>query len=343
MNPTATLIGDDFRVEGLVEGEGDIVIAGYVQGVIRITGVLTVARSGIVIADVNAHDVIVDGNLEGDVRVVGAVRIGPHGSVLGNVHGRLEIAHGGSHRGSVKTPRPTARTDYSARLPQDRDTVPSAASPPAVAPGAKKRPLEPQPSLSGDHPPLEFYGRAGRPRGSDPRAPQDFAITTGEPEAVDSGDHPSISSGPMPPPAWMLEGSELDDIETTPGMRAAPAPSGPLRLTAEDLVTDAEEPPARASNPAAIGAIRLPAPAPGLVVPDDDEPSVRVNVITDPGSDPADLPRGRTALLIPNPPARRTTAPGVAPFRQGFHETSSKIAALTGEELASMHDDDDAR
>lgn len=34
--------------------------------------------------------------------------------------------------------------------------------------------------------------------------------------------------------------------------------------------------------------------------------------------DPTELPKGPTRLAIPNPPRRRTTAPGVAPFRTSF-------------------------
>ena len=136
MKDSATLVGDDLRVEGLLEGDGDLVVAGHVQGIIRVTGTLTVTRSGVVLADVNAHDVVVEGNLEGSVRVAGSVRIGPHGSVLGDVRGRLHIADGGSHQGAVRTPRPSAKTDYAARPPQLRDTVPSAERPPQSSPGA---------------------------------------------------------------------------------------------------------------------------------------------------------------------------------------------------------------
>ena len=40
----------------------------------------------------------------------------------------------------------------------------------------------------------------------------------------------------------------------------------------------------------------------------------------DRGPDPTELPRGPTRLAIPDPPRRRTTAPGVSPFRQAFGE-----------------------
>jgi len=100
-------------------------------------------------------------------------------------------------------------------------------------------------------------------------------------------------------------------------------PAGPRRARTPGLeITEGEPPPQSvtgipALSPAQV-ALRLGdqhAPAPTGEIPPPREDPLLEDL---PEADPTELPSGPSRLSIPNPPRRRTTEPGVAPFRQSF-------------------------
>jgi cytoskeletal protein CcmA (bactofilin family) len=81
------LIGASTRIRGRVSGDGDLTIAGSVEGDIALRGNLTIDDGASATSNVEANGVTVSGALEGDINASGAVLITSGARVRGNVRG----------------------------------------------------------------------------------------------------------------------------------------------------------------------------------------------------------------------------------------------------------------
>lgn len=91
-------IGSAARVRGRVQGEGDLVVEGHVEGDLALRGHLTVAEGGSVACDtVAAESVTIAGLLQGEVTASGAVQLGPTARVRGNLKGSAVTIAEGAH------------------------------------------------------------------------------------------------------------------------------------------------------------------------------------------------------------------------------------------------------
>lgn len=79
------IIASGARVRGRVSGDGDLTIAGEVEGDIVLRGNLTVDAGGRATSNVDAGDVTVAGALEGDIRASGQVTLARGSRTRGNV------------------------------------------------------------------------------------------------------------------------------------------------------------------------------------------------------------------------------------------------------------------
>jgi len=106
-----TVIGTDVRIKnGEISGDGDMVIAGKVEGNIIITGSLVVEGTGSISGDVTASTVSVSGTVKGNINAgFSNIEIYPNGSVFGDiVCSALRVDDGGCFEGSCKVTRTTA-------------------------------------------------------------------------------------------------------------------------------------------------------------------------------------------------------------------------------------------
>jgi cytoskeletal protein CcmA (bactofilin family) len=85
-------IGAGTRVRGRINGEGDLVIEGEVEGDIAVKGTLTIAEGAHVTSDVEAESVTVSGKLEGSVTASGTVRVAAGASVRGDLRGSAGVS-----------------------------------------------------------------------------------------------------------------------------------------------------------------------------------------------------------------------------------------------------------
>jgi cytoskeletal protein CcmA (bactofilin family) len=109
-----SVIGPHARVKGELSGDEDVLVEGRVEGRVRLAGVLRVAPSGVVVADVHAGTVVVGGQVTGDVTATERVEILPSGSVEGNIRApKVAVGEGARFKGSV---------DMSAGPPPGDDT-----------------------------------------------------------------------------------------------------------------------------------------------------------------------------------------------------------------------------
>jgi cytoskeletal protein CcmA (bactofilin family) len=98
----ASSIGAGTRIRGRVTGDGDLVVAGHIEGDITLRGDVTIADGASCASNVEGHAVTVEGTLTGDVAASGAITVGATGRLRGNVRGAtIAIEDGASFAGRV--------------------------------------------------------------------------------------------------------------------------------------------------------------------------------------------------------------------------------------------------
>ena len=94
--PTSTtVILSGTTVSGELYGTGDVLVEGTFLGGIRVSGAVTVARSGSVKGPIRAEDVIVAGSVTGDIAAGAVLRLKMTGSITGNVTMRSFVIEDG--------------------------------------------------------------------------------------------------------------------------------------------------------------------------------------------------------------------------------------------------------
>ncbi len=96
-------IGSGARVRGRIQGDGDLVIEGHVEGDVTLRGDLTIAAGASVISEVvEAHSVTIAGSLEAELSATGSVRLAAGAKVRGNVRsGAIVIDEGARFSGQL--------------------------------------------------------------------------------------------------------------------------------------------------------------------------------------------------------------------------------------------------
>jgi cytoskeletal protein CcmA (bactofilin family) len=91
-------IGSAARVRGRIQGDGNLLVEGHVEGSITLRGDLTIAEGATVSSEsVSAHAVFVAGALEGNLTASGPVRFAPGARVRGDVLGNAVAIDDGAH------------------------------------------------------------------------------------------------------------------------------------------------------------------------------------------------------------------------------------------------------
>jgi cytoskeletal protein CcmA (bactofilin family) len=97
-----TTVGPSLKVKGEFVGDEDVTVEGRVEGIVSLTGGLTVGKNGVVEADVRAQSVVVHGRILGNVIAADRVEIHPSGRLEGNIKSPKISIHEGAHfKGNV--------------------------------------------------------------------------------------------------------------------------------------------------------------------------------------------------------------------------------------------------
>ena len=95
--------GTGLTIEGQLRAEGPITVDGYIEGLVRLDGELTVGETGIIRGPVSALSIIVAGRVIGDIACSGLVELRESAHVFGNiVAGRISVSPGAQHQGNVR-------------------------------------------------------------------------------------------------------------------------------------------------------------------------------------------------------------------------------------------------
>jgi cytoskeletal protein CcmA (bactofilin family) len=146
-----TTIAAGTIVRGSIEGTGNLVVAGHVEGDVVLTGEVTVESSGLVGANVRAARIVVRGAVRGDLSADEAVLLEEGARVVGDVRAaRIAIGRGALVRGYVETANaggaaPAPRREGNQARPAPRAAAPQA---PKAAPAPKPAPARVAPSAA---------------------------------------------------------------------------------------------------------------------------------------------------------------------------------------------------
>ncbi len=98
-----SLISADITIEGTIEGDGNVRIAGKFKGNANVQGDLTIETGAKLTGGVRAKKVTIAGELEGDVEKASIVDLQQTGVVIGDLKaGTLTVAAGARMRGQVE-------------------------------------------------------------------------------------------------------------------------------------------------------------------------------------------------------------------------------------------------
>jgi cytoskeletal protein CcmA (bactofilin family) len=98
-----SVFGHGVTIEGKMEGDGDVRIAGKFKGDIHIKGNLNIEKGARVTAKINAEAVTIEGEIEGTVVATAQVKLLESGQVIGDLKAKtLTVAPGSRMRGNVE-------------------------------------------------------------------------------------------------------------------------------------------------------------------------------------------------------------------------------------------------
>lgn len=98
-----SVFGPGVTIEGKIEGDADLRIAGKFKGDIQIKGDLSIEKGAHLAAKINAANVIVAGDIEGNIVASSQVRLVESGQIIGDLKATtLTVAAGSRMRGHVE-------------------------------------------------------------------------------------------------------------------------------------------------------------------------------------------------------------------------------------------------
>lgn len=98
-----SIIGTGLTIEGKIDGEGDVRIAGSFKGDVRVKGNLTIESGAHISAEISADTVTVGGHVEGNINASTQVKLLESGQLVGDLKAKsLTVAAGSRMRGRVE-------------------------------------------------------------------------------------------------------------------------------------------------------------------------------------------------------------------------------------------------
>ncbi len=102
MAEEASILLEDVTISGNLSGDEDLLLAGRVEGQIKLSKNLTVEETGVVLQGVEVEDLLVQGRVEGTILAAGSVTLAATGTILGDVSTpRLIVEEGARLEGRV--------------------------------------------------------------------------------------------------------------------------------------------------------------------------------------------------------------------------------------------------
>jgi cytoskeletal protein CcmA (bactofilin family) len=101
--PSESIVAAGLTIEGKIEGNGNIRVAGRFKGNVNVNGELTIEPGASVDGEVNADTVLVGGEVRGHLVAKSRVEFKESGTLIGDLKaGSLTVAAGSKMRGKVE-------------------------------------------------------------------------------------------------------------------------------------------------------------------------------------------------------------------------------------------------
>jgi cytoskeletal protein CcmA (bactofilin family) len=123
-----SIFGPGVTIEGTIESDADLRIAGKFKGEIQIKGALSIDKGAHIAAKINAGSVTIAGQLEGDIVASSQVRLLESGQLIGDLKApTLTVAAGSRMRGHVEFGwNPSEAAKFASDRAQDSDKTKTA-------------------------------------------------------------------------------------------------------------------------------------------------------------------------------------------------------------------------
>ena len=101
--PSESVLAAGLTIEGKIEGNGNIRVAGRFKGKVNVKGELTIEPGATIDGEVNAEVVLVGGEVRGQIVSTSRVEFKESGTLIGDLKaGSLTVAAGSKMRGKVE-------------------------------------------------------------------------------------------------------------------------------------------------------------------------------------------------------------------------------------------------
>lgn len=97
-----TIIGASIKVKGNFNGQGDIVIEGFLEGSLKTEANVFIGEKARVNANVEASEALINGEISGNIKIKKYLAIGKTAKIMGDVQcGEISIERGASITGQI--------------------------------------------------------------------------------------------------------------------------------------------------------------------------------------------------------------------------------------------------
>jgi cytoskeletal protein CcmA (bactofilin family) len=137
---TKTIIGEHITIEGVIRGNGNLVIEGSVKGNIELEKhQLSVGPKGKVDAEIHAGNIVVAGRVHGNIKALGRVKITKDADFSGEIKAKgISIEDGAYLKAVIELERDDAAKGPSSMRPGDQTATAPGRGPEGVPTGTGK-------------------------------------------------------------------------------------------------------------------------------------------------------------------------------------------------------------
>jgi cytoskeletal protein CcmA (bactofilin family) len=98
-----SIIGPGVVIDGKIQADGDLRMAGSVKGDVQVKGILSIEPGGRIVGAVSADRIVIGGEVEGNIQATSHVQLLETGRLLGDLKAKFFAAAAGSRmRGKVE-------------------------------------------------------------------------------------------------------------------------------------------------------------------------------------------------------------------------------------------------
>jgi len=86
-----TIIGSSVKLEGDLNGEGDVIIAGIILGNLKTQGNLKILKTAKINANINANNISISGKIKGNIKALEKLELTSTARVFGDIEAKIII------------------------------------------------------------------------------------------------------------------------------------------------------------------------------------------------------------------------------------------------------------